>query len=120
MRGLDYQTVDVFTERRFGGNPLAVMAGARGLSAEEMQAIATEFNYSEVTFVLPPTDPANTAQVRIFTPLTEVPFAGHPNVGTAFVLGRMAPSVTTVMRFEEAAGLVEVALLRTADAEAGA
>ena len=124
MRQIGYQTVDVFTERRFGGNPLAVMSDARGLAAEEMQAIATEFNWSEVTFVLPPADPAHTAQVRIFTPLTEVPFAGHPNVGTAFVLGRAGavfgkPAGET-MRFEEAAGLVEVGLLRAGETAVGA
>src|SRR6185295_7621134 len=124
MRTIDYQTVDVFTARRFGGNPLAVMADARGLSSTEMQAIATEFNYSEVTFVLPPEDPGNTARVRIFTPLAEIPFAGHPNVGTAFVLGGTGqvfgkPAGTT-MRFEEAAGIVEVELLREAEAVIGA
>ena len=81
-----YVTTDVFTDRMFGGNPLAVVLDAEGLSGTEMQAIALEFNYSETTFVLPPDDPANTAKVRIFTPRTEVPFAGHPNVGTAFVL----------------------------------
>ena len=83
---LDFVTVDVFTDRQFGGNPLAVVPDARGLTSEQMQAIATEFNLSETTFVLPPKDIANTAQVRIFTPRAELPFAGHPNVGTAFVL----------------------------------
>ena len=76
-----YATADVFTDRMFGGNPLAVVLDAAGLSTAEMQAIALEFNYSETTFVLPPDDPAHTAKVRIFTPRTEVPFAGHPNVG---------------------------------------
>ena len=116
MRTVSYVTVDVFTETRFAGNPLAVIADARGLSDVEMQRIATEFNYSEITFVLPPEDPANTARVRIFTPTTEVPFAGHPNVGTAYVLGRQqeifgkAPGEK--LRFEEKAGLVEVSLVR--------
>ncbi len=80
-----------------------------------MQAIATEFGYSEVTFVLPPENPENTARVRIFTPTTEVPFAGHPNVGTAFVLGRQQEIFGRkpggALRFEEKAGLVEVTLL---------
>jgi len=83
---LTYETVDVFTDAAFGGNPLAVVFGGEKLSTEAMQAVAREFNYSETTFVLPPKDPAHTAQVRIFTPTQEVPFAGHPNVGTATVL----------------------------------
>ncbi len=110
MRSFEYQTVDVFTDTRFGGNPLAVIADARGLSGAEMQAIAREFNYSETTFVLPPQDPANTAQVRIFTPVSELPFAGHPNVGTGYVLGRLGRAGDGTMRFEEGAGLVEVVL----------
>src|SRR3974390_2558740 len=81
-----YVTVDVFTDRAFGGNPLAVVLDAGALSTEQMQAIATEFNYSETTFVLPPREPAHDAHVRIFTVTAEIPFAGHPNVGTAFVL----------------------------------
>src|SRR5664280_1505606 len=91
-----YITVDVFTDRAFGGNPLAVMLDAGGLSTAQMQAIATEFNYAETTFVLPPRDGANDAQVRIFTPKQEVPFAGHPNVGTAFVLAARAASTKAV------------------------
>ena len=83
---IDFVTVDVFTTAKFGGNPLAVVPDARGLATAQMQAIAAEFNLAETTFVLPPQDPANTAQVRIFTPRAEMPFAGHPNVGTAFVL----------------------------------
>lgn len=81
-----YHTTDVFTSRRFGGNQLAVIPDARGLSTEEMQAIAREFNYSESTFILPPDDPAHTRRVRIFTPGSELPFAGHPTVGSALVL----------------------------------
>src|ERR1700690_283007 len=114
-----YVTVDVFTDRMFGGIPLAGVLDPAGLSAREIQAIALEFNYSETTFVLPPKIPANTAQVRIFTPRTEVPFAGHPNVGTAFVLARNSPfgaaaaaSAGGVFLFEEAAGLVALKLLR--------
>ena len=88
MPSVPYVTVDVFTAERFGGNPLAVIPDARQVREELMQKIAAEFNYSETVFVLPPEDGRNTAQVRIFTPTNEVPFAGHPNVGTAFVLGR--------------------------------
>jgi trans-2,3-dihydro-3-hydroxyanthranilate isomerase len=111
-----YVTVDVFTDRMFGGNPLAVVLDAEGLSAAQMQAIAAEFNYSETTFVLPPRSAANSARVRIFTARTEVPFAGHPNVGTAVVLARELeaagrPAVGRFV-FEEGAGLVLVELLR--------
>jgi trans-2,3-dihydro-3-hydroxyanthranilate isomerase len=101
-----YVTIDVFTDRAFGGNPLAVVLDAMGLSTAQMQAVAQEFNYSETTFVLPPRDPAHTAQVRIFTPGAEIPFAGHPNIGTALVLARRAASPPTRVVFEEAAGLV--------------
>jgi trans-2,3-dihydro-3-hydroxyanthranilate isomerase len=80
--------VDVFTRTRFGGNQLAVFPEAEGLSDDEMQAIAREMNFSESTFVLPPTDSSADARVRIFTPGRELPFAGHPVVGTAFVLAR--------------------------------
>ncbi|UZK65917.1 PhzF family phenazine biosynthesis protein [Sphingomonas sp. M1-B02] len=105
-----YHTVDVFTDRRFGGNPLAVFPAASGLDTATMQALAAELNYSETTFVLPPQDPANTAQVRIFTRTAEMPFAGHPNVGTAFVLARLGHVHEPVLRFEEIAGIVEVRL----------
>jgi trans-2,3-dihydro-3-hydroxyanthranilate isomerase len=122
-----YVTTDVFTDRMFGGNPLAVVLDAEGLSGTEMQAIALEFNYSETTFVLPPDDPANTAKVRIFTPRTEVPFAGHPNVGTAFVLAHESPfaaaaaaSADGTFLFEERAGLVPLKLLREHGATVGA
>lgn len=114
-----YVTTDVFTDRMFGGNPLAVVLDAVGLSSGQMQSIALEFNYSETTFVLPPDDPSNTAKVRIFTPRTEVPFAGHPNVGTAFVLARESPfaaqaaaSAGGIFLFEEVAGVVPLKLLR--------
>jgi len=106
VRRFEFVTVDVFTDRRFGGNPLAVFPDARGLTDAEMQALAAEFNLSETTFVLPPADTANTARVRIFTRQYEMPFAGHPNVGTGFVLADRA--VKGVLRFEEIAGLVEV------------
>jgi trans-2,3-dihydro-3-hydroxyanthranilate isomerase len=106
-----YITVDVFTDRAFGGNPLAVVLDAGGLSTAQMQAIALEFNYSETTFVLPPQDPANDAQVRIFTVGYEIPFAGHPNVGTAFVLATQTAKPPARLRFEEGAGLVPVEIL---------
>lgn len=107
-----YITVDVFTDRAFGGNQLAVVLDAGGLSTAQMQAIATEFNYSETTFVLPSRDKANDAEVRIFTPVRELPFAGHPNVGTAFVLASLAKEPKPRLRFEEAAGLVPVDVVR--------
>ena len=106
-----YITVDVFTDRAFGGNPLAVVLDAGGLSTAQMQAIAVEFNYSETTFVLPPRDAAHDAQVRIFNVTTEMPFAGHPNVGTAFVLATQAAKPPTRLKFEEGAGLVPVEIL---------
>jgi trans-2,3-dihydro-3-hydroxyanthranilate isomerase len=114
---IEFTTVDVFTDRRFGGNPLAVIPDARGLATEQMQSIAAEFNLAETTFVLPPQDPAHTAQVRIFTPKAEMPFAGHPNVGTAFVLARAGVchgrKITgDRLVFEEKAGLVPLDLTR--------
>ncbi|MBB3915491.1 PhzF family phenazine biosynthesis protein [Rhizobium fabae] len=117
MHTISYVTVDVFTSTRFEGNPLAVISDARGLTDAAMQKIATEFNYSEVTFVLPPDDPENSARVRIFTPTMEIPFAGHPNVGTAYVLGQRAEifgkPVGDGLRFEEKAGIVEISLKRS-------
>jgi trans-2,3-dihydro-3-hydroxyanthranilate isomerase len=106
-----YITADVFTDRAFGGNPLAVVLDAAGLSTAQMQAIASEFNYSETTFVLPPRDSAHDAQVRIFTVRSEIPFAGHPNVGTAFVLATQATKPPARFLFEEGAGLVPVEIL---------
>ncbi|KZD24192.1 PhzF family phenazine biosynthesis protein [Tardiphaga robiniae] len=113
---IDYVTVDVFTDTRFGGNPLAVIPDARAIDDALLQKIATEFNYSETTFVFPSDDPAHTARVRIFTPTDEIPFAGHPNVGTAYVLGRrgtiFGKPTSDHMVFEEKAGLVHLDLLR--------
>ena len=110
----DFATLDVFTDEIFGGNPLAVLPDARGLSTEQMQSIAREFNYSETTFVLPPDDENNTRKVRIFTPLAEIPFAGHPNVGTAVALARLDLLGDVVagqrLLFEEGAGVVSVFL----------
>jgi trans-2,3-dihydro-3-hydroxyanthranilate isomerase len=114
---LHFVTVDVFTDRLFGGNQLAVVTNAEGLSAERMQAIAAEFNLSETTFVLPPKNPAHAAEVRIFTPKAEMPFAGHPSVGTAYVLARSGESYGKTitgdrMTFEMIAGLVEIGVTR--------
>src|SRR5215813_5142302 len=104
----EYITVDVFTDQAFAGNPVAVVTDARGLSAQDMQRVAAEFNYSESTFVLPPADAAHTARVRIFTPRDEIPFAGHPNVGTAFavtlVAERRGQTLGPTLVFEEGAG----------------
>jgi trans-2,3-dihydro-3-hydroxyanthranilate isomerase len=122
---LHFTTVDVFTDRQFGGNPLAVVTNARGLSTERMQAIAAEFNLAETTFVLPPKDPAHAAEVRIFTPKAEVPFAGHPNVGTAFVLARAGESYGQAisgdrLTFEEIAGLVHIEFQKASGITVGA
>ncbi len=107
-----FHICDVFTARRFGGNQLAVLPDAAGLDPTVMQRIAREFNYSETTFVLPPEDHRHTRRVRIFTPQAEIPFAGHPNIGTAFVLaatGAVKPTDDAAgLIFEEAAGLVPV------------
>ena len=122
---LQFQTVDVFTSDQFAGNPLAVVLNAEGLSTPQMQAIAAEFNLAETTFISPPKDAAHTAEVRIFTPRSEMPFAGHPNVGTAFVLARAGASYgrpvsgDSVM-FEEKAGLVQIEILRDGATVAGA
>ena len=119
-----FVTTDVFTGTMFGGNPLAVVLDAAGLSSAQMQSVAREFNYSETTFVLPARERAHTAQVRIYTPRVEVPFAGHPNVGTAFVLAReqQRQGLASVEQFvfEEAAGLVLITLLREHGAVVGA
>jgi trans-2,3-dihydro-3-hydroxyanthranilate isomerase len=122
---LRFETVDVFTADQFSGNPLAVVLNAQGLSTEQMQAIAAEFNLAETTFVLPPKDSAHTAEVRIFTPRAEMPFAGHPNIGTAFVLARTGTSYGRAIPqdrviFEEQAGLVPITLLKDGPAISGA
>lgn len=109
---------DVFTDQRFGGNPLAVLPDAAGLDTQQMQRIAREFNFSESTFVLP-AESGHTRRVRIFTPTTEVPFAGHPNIGTAFVLASDGALGETgagqTVTFEEQAGLVPVTIRHEAD-----
>lgn len=107
-----YYTADIFTSVPFGGNQLAVLPDARGLTSDQMLAIAREFNYSESTFVLPPDDPSHTRKVRIFTPGGELPFAGHPTVGTAHVLAALGEiplnGDTTTIVLEEGVGPVPV------------
>jgi trans-2,3-dihydro-3-hydroxyanthranilate isomerase len=116
---LDYQVLDVFTDQRFGGNPLAVVLEADGLDTRRMQTIAREFNLSETVFVLRPQNPAHTARVRIFTPAAEVPFAGHPTVGTGALLAELrgaaaAGNGEALVVLEETIGIVRVGVrLRT-------
>jgi trans-2,3-dihydro-3-hydroxyanthranilate isomerase len=112
-----YVTCDVFTDRAFCGNPLAVLPDARGLTDAQMQSIAREFNYSETTFVLPADDPRHAARVRIFTPGGELPFAGHPTIGTAFVLATIGAlsRETGEIVFEEGVGPVPVSIFRHGD-----
>ena len=106
-----YFICDVFTDTRFSGNQLAVLPDAAGLSETQMQQIAREFNFSETAFVFP-AEQGKTRKVRIFTPTTEVPFAGHPNLGTAFVLtetGELGSDIVPdSICFEEKAGLVPI------------
>lgn len=110
-----YVTLDVFTDAPFGGNPLAVVVDADGLTTPQMQSIAAEFGYSETTFVCSPTEPGFDALVRIFTPTVELGFAGHPNVGTALVLAEG----DRALRFQQGAGPVGVTV-RNGVAEVGA
>jgi len=114
-----FHTLDVFTNRKFGGNPLAVVLDADHLSTEQMQTICREFNLSETIFVMKPENPANTARVRIFFPGGEMPFAGHPTVGCAALLAEMkykaGCSFETEIRLEENAGLVPVKVSRIGD-----
>jgi trans-2,3-dihydro-3-hydroxyanthranilate isomerase len=113
---LKYYTLDVFTDRRFGGNPLAVFTDARAVSPELMQTIAREMNLSESVFVLPPRTAGALCRLRIFTPGMELPFAGHPTVGTGYLLALLgraqsdAPNGTTQVVLEEEAGPVPVAI----------
>ena len=113
MSKYEYYICDVFTQQKFSGNQLAVITDAEGLSDHDMQNIAREFNFSESTFVFP-SEKENTRKVRIFTPRSEVPFAGHPNIGTAFILaetgifGDFAQSIDVV--FEEKAGNVPITI----------
>ncbi len=87
-----FHTLDVFTDTPFSGNPLAVVLDCEGLSEARMQAVAREFNLSETVFVLEPHDPVNTARLRIFTPTAELPFAGHPTIGTAALISELRAS----------------------------
>lgn len=107
MTRYDFETLDVFTGRKFTGNQLAVVMDARGLSTDDMLTITREFNYSETTFVLPPENPGNTARVRIFTLGYEMPFAGHPTVGTAIAIAR-ARKISGDLRLELNTGVFPV------------
>ena len=116
---LKFHTLDVFTTRKFSGNPLAVVLGADDLTMEQMQAITKEFNLSETTFVMKPENPANTAKVRIFFPGGEMPFAGHPTLGTAVLLAELNSkpgcTISTEIRLELKAGLTPVKVTRIAE-----
>lgn len=109
------RTVDVFTERALAGNQLAVVLGADGIRAEQMQAIAKEMNISETTFVLPPDQPHAAARVRIFTPGSELPFAGHPTIGTAWVLltEGLVPKDVTEFSLQEGVGPIPLRVDRS-------
>jgi trans-2,3-dihydro-3-hydroxyanthranilate isomerase len=113
-----FVTLDVFTSRRFGGNPLAVVLDAEGLETAAMQAVAREFNLAETVFVLPPHDVAHLARLRIFTPATELPFAGHPTIGTAVLLNRINGGGTRRFVLEEAIGPISCTTA-SLDAERG-
>jgi trans-2,3-dihydro-3-hydroxyanthranilate isomerase len=115
MNSRSYHLVDVFTDRAFGGNPLAVFTDGRGIPDALMQSIAKELNLSETTFVLPPDDAAHDFRVRIFTPKSELPMAGHPTVGTAFVLARGGMLTKSDAVFEEGVGPVPVSIDRGGD-----
>lgn len=107
---LEYSILNVFTTEETGGNPLAVVMNADGLSDERMQKIAAQFNLSETVFVCRPSSPTNTAALRIFTPRSELPFAGHPTIGTAVVLGEQKR--LTAVRLEEKIGRITCLLER--------
>jgi trans-2,3-dihydro-3-hydroxyanthranilate isomerase len=120
---LKFHTLDVFTHRKFGGNPLAVVLGADHLSTEQMQSITREFNLSETTFVMTPENPAHTAKVRIFYPGGEMPFAGHPTLGTAALLAELKQkpgcNFETRITLELEAGLTPVTITRIAERVGG-
>jgi trans-2,3-dihydro-3-hydroxyanthranilate isomerase len=110
---LRLHTLDVFTERRFGGNPLAVVLDADGLDGKQMQVIARELNLSETVFLLKPENPAHSAKARIFTPGRELPFAGHPTIGTAVLLAELRNPLVNgggdaIIALEEGIGTVRV------------
>ena len=114
-----YVTVDVFTGQQFGGNPLAVFTDARGLTDAQMQSLAFELNLSETTFVLPPADTMNSARVRIFNRTAEMAFAGHPSIGTAYVLACSNHPHGDRLKLEVPAGIVDVEIERTGGAPIG-
>lgn len=105
-----FVTLDVFTDTPFGGNPLAVVFDAEGLTPESMQSIAREFNLSETAFVFPPDGPENSHKVRIFTPVAELPFAGHPTIGTAIAIAEQLGEENLHLRFEEGIGVVPISV----------
>ena len=116
MTALPFATCDVFTDRAYAGNPLAIVEAADTLTTAQMQTMAREFNLSETIFVQPPDDPAHTAKVRIFFPTAEIPFAGHPTIGCAIHLAqkRNGPGdFSDLITLEEVAGLVPVTVTRT-------
>ena len=114
MRAYNYQLLDVFTNQAFGGNQLAVFTDAEDLSPTTMQQFAKELNLAEITFVLPPQDKRDDFHIRIFTPAIELPMAGHPTVGTAYMLAKMGliplDESPKVVRFEEQVGVIEVTI----------
>ncbi|GJD36583.1 PhzF family phenazine biosynthesis protein [Methylobacterium aerolatum] len=116
-----FATLDVFTTHRLAGNPLAVVLDSQGLDGAAMQAIAREFNLSETVFVLPPSEPRHRARLRIFTPARELPFAGHPTVGTAVFLAMQDPPVADARAFglEEEIGIVPCIVETLADGSGG-
>jgi trans-2,3-dihydro-3-hydroxyanthranilate isomerase len=120
---LEFYTLDVFTTRKFCGNPLAVVLGADQLSTEQMQTITKEFNLSETTFVMKPDNPEHTAKARIFFPGGEMPFAGHPTLGTAVLLAELKNkpgcTISTTITLELPAGLTPVKITRIADHTSG-
>ncbi|MFT3730468.1 MAG: PhzF family phenazine biosynthesis protein [Hyphomicrobium sp.] len=118
---LTYHILDVFTERPFGGNPVAVVLGADRLSTAEMQTVAREFNLSETVFVLASTSPGHTARIRIFTPTRELPFAGHPTIGVAVLLAELRSPLgnghgDAIIALEEEIGSVRVGVRTRAGA----
>ena len=114
---LQFYTLDVFTEHRFSGNPLAIVLGADDLDTEAMQRIAGEFNLSETVFVMKPDNPAHNARIRIFAPGAELPFAGHPTIGTAILLAELRAQqgfdgTSALVALEEAIGVVRAGVRR--------
>ena len=115
---LKFKTVDVFTDRAFCGNPLAIFLNCKLLEKEQMQSIAREIGYSETAFVFRPDDPINSALIRIFSPASELPFAGHPNIGVAFILLKYPEYLPgkllgDKLMLEQKAGLVEATRLKS-------